>query len=245
MKFFNKLVKHPIAALLIVLIIATVAFAARYESLDVTKLYVTSISPKGTATYWTATGMRSSATREVQIPISNFYIEGGSTQETIGTLGYTLPTIVAVGGVSILATGNTNVLSFADAGYSAVTTTFKVPDDYLSGGSFKVLTSLSYGALYSTPPCLDFGVLVNGSGSAVDSAFTNQSYVRQASDNTAGATPYLMTLTVSTDFSSLTSAKWITLRLWKAETAGAGALDCTGSASLHVRGVTFVYTSSN
>jgi len=245
MKFFNKLVKHPIAALLIVLIIATFAWAARYEVLDVTKLYVTSIQPKGTATYWTATNMRSSATRNVQIPLSDFFIEAGSTQETIGTGGYTQPTIVAVGGVSIMATGNSQVLNFANAGYTAVTAVFKVPDDYLSGGSFKVLTSVGYGAIYSTPPCLDFGVLVNQSGSAIDSAFTNQSYARQASDNTVGATPYLHTLTVSTDFASLTSAKWVTLRLWRAETAGAGTLDCTGTASLNVRGVTFVYTSSN
>jgi hypothetical protein len=119
-------------------------------------------------------------------------------------------------------------INWADGETSAVQVTFRVPDDYLSGGDFRLLCDSSNA---STPEKVDFDVYVNTSGSTWDAAATNQTPV--ALTLSAGS-PETVTLTVATDFSSLVAGKYVTLRLWRDNVS-------TGTGDLEVSYVSFYY----
>jgi len=122
-------------------------------------------------------------------------------------------------------------LVWADSEVSPATVTFRVPADYVSGGLFKVLATESAA---STDNEIDFDVYINSSGTATDGSATNQTPVAIAA---ATSTPAEVTLTVATDFASLAAGNWVTLRIWRDNTA-------LGTADMQVRGVAFYYTAT-
>jgi len=123
------------------------------------------------------------------------------------------------------------MLVWADSEVTPATITFRVPSDYVSGGAFKVLATESAA---STDNQIDFDVYINSDGVAYDSAATGQTPVVIAADTT---TPDEVILTVATDFASLAAGNWVTLRIWRDNTA-------TGTADMQVRGVAFYYTAT-
>lgn len=122
-------------------------------------------------------------------------------------------------------------LDWADGEVTPASITFRIPSDYVSGGLFKVLATESAA---STDNQIDFDVYINSDGVAYDSAATGQTPVVIAADTT---TPDEVTLTVATDFASLAVGNWVTLRIWRDDTAD-------GTADMQVRGVAFYYTAT-
>lgn len=122
-------------------------------------------------------------------------------------------------------------IDWADGEVSKASITFRMPSDYASGGLFKVLATESAA---STDNEIDFDVYINKSGTAFDSAATGQTPVAIAAVTT---TPAEVTLTPATDFAALAAGDWVTLRIWRDNTA-------TGTADMQVRGVAFYYTAT-
>jgi len=123
------------------------------------------------------------------------------------------------------------MLVWADGEVTPASITFRIPSDYVSGGLFKVLATESAA---STDNQIDFDVYINSDGVAYDSAATGQTPVTIAAVTT---TPDEVTLTVATDFASLAAGNWVTLRIWRDDTAA-------GTADMQVRGVAFYYTAT-
>jgi len=119
---------------------------------------------------------------------------------------------------------------WADGETTPVQITFRIPSDYSSGGLFKVLATESDS---TTPNQVDFSVYVNTSGVAADAAATNQTPVALAGTT---STPSEITLTVATDFAALAAGNWVTLNIWRDDTA-------TGTGDLEVKGIAFYYTA--
>jgi len=122
-------------------------------------------------------------------------------------------------------------LVWADAETTPAQVTFRIPDDYASGGAFKVVATESG---TSTANQVDFSVYINKSGVAADTAATDQTPVALAGTS---STPSEVTLTPATDFASLTSGTWVTLNIWRDDTA-------TGTNDLEVKGLAFYYTAT-
>jgi len=120
---------------------------------------------------------------------------------------------------------------WADGETTPVQISFRVPGDYASGGAFKILATESNS---TTPNQVDFDVYVNADGSAADSSATDQTPVALAGTT---STPDEITLTVATDFASLAAGNWVTLRIWRDDTA-------TGSGDLEVKGAVYYYTAT-
>ena len=123
-------------------------------------------------------------------------------------------------------------LEWDDGDESYAQVTFKVPDDYLFNGKFKILTDYDSG---SDNPPIHFRVFVNGDGDVWDTAATAQTAVDPA--GTAG-TPELSTLTVATDFSSLTGGDIVTLQVARSD-------QDSSTADLEVYYVEFYYDAKN
>lgn len=120
---------------------------------------------------------------------------------------------------------------WADGETTPVQINFRVPSDYSSGGAFKVFATESDS---TTPNQVDFSVYVNADGSAADAAATNQTPVALDGVTSTGTE---ITLTVSTDFSALAAGSWVTLNIWRDDTA-------TGTGDLEVKGTAFYYTAT-
>ena len=95
-----------------------------------------------------------------------------------------------------------------------VTKTFQVPNDYLRGGTFKVLVGRSGSSGVGTPPAIDFQVFTQGSGEAADTSATNQTPTSLSSTIGFGS-PEQKTLSVTTDFDSLAAGDIITVEFWR------------------------------
>jgi len=93
-----------------------------------------------------------------------------------------------------------------------VQVTFAVPADYLSGGSFKVWADSSANTGDGTYTQVDFNVYVNVDGTSWATSATNQSPV--ALTELAG-TPEAVTLSVATDFESLSAGQLVTFNMWR------------------------------
>ncbi len=119
---------------------------------------------------------------------------------------------------------------WSDGEATPIMISFRVPNDYASGGAFKVLATESDS---TTPNEIDFDVYVNKDGQAADAAATGQTPVALAGTT---STPDEVTLTVATDFDNLAAGDWVTLRIWRDDTA-------TGTGDLEVKGVTFYYNA--
>jgi len=124
---------------------------------------------------------------------------------------------------------------WTEAGYaSPVSITFRIPSDYSSGGAFRLICTES---VSTTPNRVDFDVYVNRNGRAAASSASDQTPVVLAGTT---STPSVVTLTPGTDFVSLAAGDWVTLRIWRDNSAARGA-----TGDLEVKGVEFFYTASN
>ncbi len=121
---------------------------------------------------------------------------------------------------------------WADSEATPAMITFRVPDDYLSGGAFRLLCDSSSS---STPVQVDFSVYVNTVTSVSwDAAATDQTAVALSS---SAASPCMVTLTPATDFASLDSGHCVTLRVWRDDVSD-------GDGDLEVSYIEFYYTGN-
>lgn len=119
-------------------------------------------------------------------------------------------------------------LVWSDGETTPALITFQLPDDYKTGGLFKVFADESDS---TTPNQIDFYVLNNRAGVIWDTAATNQTPVALA--GTAG-TPDLVELLPATDMDGAQAGDFITLALWRDDTA-------SGTGDLEVYNVRFYY----
>lgn len=243
-----------IAALIALFIVPYVGQAAELNN-------VTSKGVDGDLVYYDKDGNEifsiEAANRKVTYPSGSAVdVESGATATIAGTLTVTgtfthsreraisLPlTGFTVNDVTVQVVGSTTAPGFeiddlipnivwADGETTPVQITFRIPSDYLSGGAFRVIATESG---TSTPNEVDFDVYVNKNGQAADSSAHNQTPVALAGTS---STPSEVTLTPASDFDSLAAGDWVTLRIWRDNTA-------TGTNDLEVKGVEFFYTASN
>lgn len=156
--------------------------------------------------------------RYVQLPLMSFTHNGTAALTASTNPGIEVDDLI------------TNI-AWADGETTPVQASFRVPSDYSSGGAFKVFATESDS---TTPNQVDFDVYVNSDGTAADASATGQTPVALAGDT---ATPDEITLTVATDFASLAAGNWVTLRIWRDDTAD-------GTGDLEVKGVAFYYTAT-
>ena len=159
--------------------------------------------------------------RYIQLPLASFLTSDAANGEQITTT--TAPGFE----IDDLIPG----MVWADGEVTPAYMTFRVPDDYASGGAFKVLATESDS---TTPNQVDFSVYLNSDGTAADSAATDQTPVALTGTT---STPSEITLTVATDFASLAAGDWVTLNIWRDNTAD-------GTGDLEVKGVVFDYTAT-
>lgn len=171
-----------------------------------------------TATSLTVTNLTASTTKQVSLPIMGF-THNGSAALTASTA----PGLEVDDSISAIV--------FADGEVTPIQQTFRVPPNYSSGGSFRVFCTESNS---TTPNQVDFDVYVNRDGVASDASATNQTPVALAGTL---STPDEITLTPATDFASLAAGDFVTLRLWRDDTAD-------GSGDLEIKGAWFVYTAT-
>lgn len=172
--------------------------------------------------------MVANVVRYVELPLTGFTLETDGGGSTVGTAMVPLSGSTAPG--FELDDKMMNIV-WADGETSPISCTFVVPGDYASGGAFYVITTESDS---TTPNQLDYDVYVNASGSAADSAATNQTPVAVAGDT---STPFRDTLSVSTDFSSLAASSVVTFRSWRDDTAD-------GTGDLELKHVLFFYNAT-
>lgn len=223
--------KRCILALLALVMIQGTAFAAAKADKAVTvggnRSYY-NIYDEDTMSSDSATGLPtqqsvkayidSTAVRFVQLPLLSFGLDD------LGAIS-----VASVPGIES-DDGVINIV-WADGEVSPAEITFRIPNDYQSGGLFKVLATESDS---TTPNQIDFDVYVNTPGVSIDTVRSNQTPV--ALDQ-ATSTPSEVTLQVSTDFASLAAGDWVHLRLWRDNTAA-------GTGDLEVKGVGFYYTAA-
>jgi len=119
-------------------------------------------------------------------------------------------------------------IDWDDGETSPIMVTFRIPNDYGSNPRFVEFADEDGNTTRSQ---IDFDVFVNSSGSPWDTSATGQAPV--ARTQLAG-TPEMVTLTVATDFASLTGGNVVTLRVWRDDVA-------TGTNSLEVSYLGFLY----
>ena len=131
--------------------------------------------------------------------------------------------------------GSENYVCWHNGVTSPVQVRFRIPDDYLSGGAFRILLGRSGGTNFA--PALDFQVFVDTNQTAFDAAATDQAAVT-VTGNVNGGSPELKTLTIVTDFDALTAGQIVTLELWR---------DSSGSSTedLEAYYAEFYYTARN
>jgi len=170
------------------------------------------------ATGGVTAGEIADAVRYVQLPLMAFTHNGSAA-------------ITASSAPGLEADDNVMNVVWADAETTPIQVSFRVPADYASGGAFAVFATESNS---TTPNQVDFDVYVNADGTAADASATDQTPVALAGTT---STPDEVTLSVATDFSSLTAGNWVTLRIWRDDVAD-------GSGDLEVKGVAFYYTAT-
>ena len=183
---------------------------------------VFSVDSRGN-TYVSGT-LTAAAARSIPLPIMSFVVQ--ETASTVSILTATTTTTPAHVNIS----NNVPVIKLGYGYTTPVSITFRVPNDYLSGGGFRLMANQSG----TTTACtVDFDVYVNAAGSTMDGSATNQTPVTLTY---AGTTPSLVQLSPATDFAALAAGDWVTLRIWRGAT--------TGTDALQVGDVSFFYTAS-
>ena len=158
--------------------------------------------------------------RYFQLPLMSFIIHDGTIS---------LPSASTTPGIEV--DDLIPALVWADGEATPVSITFRVPDDYASGGAFKVFATESDS---TSPNQIDFLVYVNKDALAADAAATDQTPAALDQNTATGSE---VTLTVATDFSALAAGHWVTLNIWRDDTAD-------GTGDLEVKGVVFYYTAT-
>lgn len=175
-----------------------------------------SVTPAGVAALTGITGAAVATTKS--LPLLSFLEENG--------------TVLSASSVPNIATNDAiPSLEWADGETAKVMQTFTVPPDYASTPTFRAFATESNSA---TPNEIDFQVYVNTDGTASDSSATNQTPVALAGTT---STPDEVTLTVATDFASLSAGDRVTLFLWRDNTA-------IGTGNLEIKAVDFRYNRS-
>lgn len=160
--------------------------------------------------------------RSVQLPIMNFSIFLFSS--SILPLSNSTTPKLAINNLIPSLVWVDNVVTPAQ-------TTFKVPDDYLSGGYFRVFAHESG----TMSPChIDYYLTVNRSGTAWDTATNN--YVTVPLTGGSTDSPSFVTLPATTDMASVVAGDVITLTMWRDNTN-------TSVNDLEVSYVEFYYKS--
>jgi len=127
-------------------------------------------------------------------------------------------------------------LVWADGEVTPAVVSFKIPSDWISGGTFKIWCSESES---TTPQQVDFEIWVNRDDAAFDAAAVAETPVALATTGGNTATNEVVLLD-STTFDSLVAADdWITLKIWRDN-----ASPPNGTGDLEVKGVAFYYTAS-
>lgn len=108
---------------------------------------------------------------------------------------------------------NAACIVWDDGETTAISVTFRIPDDYSSGGAFRGLFDSSSETTFSE---VDFQVYVHTGSAAWDGAATNQTPVALSVED---GTPEIVTLTVATDFASLAVGQIVALDIWRDNTA--------------------------
>jgi hypothetical protein len=121
---------------------------------------------------------------------------------------------------------------WADGEVTPVAINFRVPADYASGGSFRVIATESDS---STANQIDFQVYTAATGAIYNATVTDQT---PAALTLSTNTPSTVTLTVATDFSALAAGHLVALEIWRDDTAD-------GTGTLEVKNVSFYYTASS
>ena len=120
---------------------------------------------------------------------------------------------------------------WADGEATPVQVTFRVPQDYLSGGAFRAFVDESGD---TTAAQIGYHVYVNADGVIFDSATSTQAVV--SVPGLAG-TPEDVALAVDTDFSALAAGNVVTFGIWRDDTL-------TGTNDLELYYAEFYYTAS-
>jgi hypothetical protein len=161
----------------------------------------------------------------LDLPLSDFVLNNAGTVTPL--------TSSSQPGLAGTSTGS-SFIEWADAETVPVQTTFRVPDNYGSGGAFRVLVGRGSGD--TLPPAIDFQVWVNGSVVAFDSAATDQTAVDLTPAIYDGS-PEEKTLTVATDFAALEAGQYVTADFWRDNTN-------VSTATLELYAVQFTYTAT-
>lgn len=156
--------------------------------------------------------------RYFQLPLNGFVLDDATPVSGLTAPGFEIDDLIP------------NIV-WADAETTPIVITFVIPEDYASGGAFKVLATESDS---TTPNQIDFDVYVNSDGVAADASATGQTPVALAGTT---STPDMVTLTPATDFAALAAGQWVTLRIWRDDAAD-------GTGDLEIKGVTFFYTAT-
>jgi len=210
----------------LVLVPALIANAARYEDFDVTKLRIRGTAVTSTAAELnklhgvTGTLISSTSTviRSIPLPVLGFALSDGNLlARTMSRVGFYITP----------STSYVPSLVFPEKS-SPVTSDFRVPDNYSSGGYFKLM---AYQSGNSGLCRVGFDYRVNSNGSALATTATTQPEFALAH---AGPTP---TQVVLTPTMALVAGQIVNLRLWLGATS-------TGTDTLHVFDTTFIYTST-
>lgn len=229
-----------IAVLIGILLVATTLWAAELNN-------VTSKGVDGDLVFYDQSGNEvfsiEAANRKVTYPSgSTLEVESGATFTHSRERSFGLPLMGFILSDASPVTTSTapgievddlipNIV-WADGETTPVMITFRIPSDYSSGGAFRVIATESNS---TTPNQVDFDVYINKDGVAADASATGQTPVALAGTT---STPDVVTLTPATDQASFAAGAWVTLRIWRDDTA-------TGTGDLEVKGVEFFYTASN
>jgi hypothetical protein len=144
--------------------------------------------------------------RKLPLPLSEAVIVDADSNFTVQITTSTTPGYVV--------DNEATFVEWGDGEESPVQWKFRVPNDYASGGAFRVLMGRSHA---STIPAADFEVFVDTTGTAFDTSATDQTAV-QVCDTVGAGSPEEETLTVTTDFASLAAGNIVTLNLWRDNT---------------------------
>jgi hypothetical protein len=224
----KKFIVFIVAVLALTLAVPGYAGESKFDSLRVAPTgddtYGYSLEyPDGTRV-WSVTKagvVAGSFTRSIPLPLMNFVIRTSATAANTPTSS-TSPVLAIVSEIPYIM--------WADGETTPIQATFRIPDNYGSGGAFKLMSTQT-----ATGCKVDFDVYLNLDGTNVDSSATGQTPVLVSATRTA--TPSVVTLTPATDFAALVAGEWVTLRLWRDDVA-------TGAGSLRLHNVEFVYTAT-
>ena len=238
--------KFLVCFLMLVLMSPYCYAAAGVESMDTGHLgnnqwHVRSdgdIEPNVDSTY----DIGQSGNEVAQLYVDSIILNGNTIPVTAGGhIDFTVGDFIASGPVVLSASTkpgyamyqNRLVLAYPDGGaVTPVVVSFRVPQDYLSGMSFRVVASESDS---TTPNQIDFLVYTTGDGEPYPTSITNQTPVALAG---TVATPDVVTLTVATDFDLLAAGDFVTLAIWCDNAAD-------GTGILYIDSVQAVYTKTS